>query len=444
MKRILLSLATVTFLVGAGAYATRAFFSDTETSTGNTFVAGSIDLQVDNTSYYNGLTGILEAYPAATWQKTDLTNQLFFNFVDIKPGDLGEDTVSLAVSNNPSWVCADLAITVNDDVTCTDSEMADDQDCTAPGMGTGDLASQLNFIFWADDGDNVLETDEQVLTQGPASNVLSGVTWALVDSTTNVWGEGVGKPMAPNTDYYLGKAWCFGVLTESRVQQALDNSPTIKPGVSCEGGEVNNAAQTDMLMGDISFYVEQARHNPNFVCGSHYTPVVMGRQNLENKDDSWQVIADDTWGNIAYSDGAQSFYGMVVGQGIAPGGYYQITLNGPGVCSSTDVLLASAGGNLFQSGYWNNWAPGLAPDCTGAPGQGIYNMALISDWYTFVADGSGNFAYAFNLALPKGSYSGVKVLVKKMLDSHVAPWVDGSTEHTTNLFETAPISFAVN
>jgi len=31
-----------------------------------------------------------------------------------------------------------------------------------------------------------------------------------------------------------------------------------------------------------------------------------------------------------------------------------------------------------------------------------------------------------------------------MLDSHVAPWVDGSTEHTTNLFETAPISFAVN
>ena len=34
--------------------ATGAFFSDTETSTGNTFTAGAIDLGVDNESYYNG------------------------------------------------------------------------------------------------------------------------------------------------------------------------------------------------------------------------------------------------------------------------------------------------------------------------------------------------------------------------------------------------------
>ena len=34
--------------------ATGAFFSDTETSQGNTFTAGAIDLLVDNESYYNG------------------------------------------------------------------------------------------------------------------------------------------------------------------------------------------------------------------------------------------------------------------------------------------------------------------------------------------------------------------------------------------------------
>ncbi len=55
MKRILLSIATIA-LVGAGAAAaTNAFFADTETSNGNVFTAGSIDLKVDHTlATYNG------------------------------------------------------------------------------------------------------------------------------------------------------------------------------------------------------------------------------------------------------------------------------------------------------------------------------------------------------------------------------------------------------
>ena len=38
-------------LVASG---TVAFFSDTESSTGNVFAAGSLDLLIDNESYYNG------------------------------------------------------------------------------------------------------------------------------------------------------------------------------------------------------------------------------------------------------------------------------------------------------------------------------------------------------------------------------------------------------
>ena len=53
-RNILLSLIVIGAVGGAAAYGgTGAFFNDTETSTGNTFAAGAIDLKVDNTSYYN-------------------------------------------------------------------------------------------------------------------------------------------------------------------------------------------------------------------------------------------------------------------------------------------------------------------------------------------------------------------------------------------------------
>ena len=47
MKKLLLSLATVAIVVTGGVFATRAYFSDTETSVGNTFTAGTIDIAVD-------------------------------------------------------------------------------------------------------------------------------------------------------------------------------------------------------------------------------------------------------------------------------------------------------------------------------------------------------------------------------------------------------------
>jgi predicted ribosomally synthesized peptide with SipW-like signal peptide len=57
MKRILKSLAVVIAVGAIAGVATYSFFSDTETSTGNTFTAGSIDLKVDHKHVmYNGDT----------------------------------------------------------------------------------------------------------------------------------------------------------------------------------------------------------------------------------------------------------------------------------------------------------------------------------------------------------------------------------------------------
>ena len=49
MKKILLSLVAIVAVAGVVAGVTIAFYNDTETSAGNIFVAGSVDLKVDHT-----------------------------------------------------------------------------------------------------------------------------------------------------------------------------------------------------------------------------------------------------------------------------------------------------------------------------------------------------------------------------------------------------------
>ncbi|MDO8430681.1 MAG: TasA family protein [Candidatus Taylorbacteria bacterium] len=82
MKRILLALSAVVFLGAAVAGGTGAFFGDVETSTGNTFAAGSLDLKVDSQCHYYqdnidvGCTALTQGSttPVAfgNWTETDL------------------------------------------------------------------------------------------------------------------------------------------------------------------------------------------------------------------------------------------------------------------------------------------------------------------------------------------------------------------------------------
>lgn len=256
--RILLSSIT---LLAAGALvigATFAFFSDTETSQDNTLTAGAIDLKIDNTSYYNGVLN-----ENTSWQLNDLTDQLFFDFSDVKPGDLGEDTISLHAQND-YWLCANLTLTANDDNTCTEPELLDDATCTEPDTDLldGELAQNINFIFWADDGDNVLETGEEVIEEGSASAVLNK-NIALADSQTNGGDPIIG---GDNETYYIGKAWCFGTLTKDPVPAGEGVNPTVDGGVTCDGSLLDNATQTDKVLADIQFDAVQARNNPDFTC----------------------------------------------------------------------------------------------------------------------------------------------------------------------------------
>jgi hypothetical protein len=271
-KKILLSAGMILFVATGVAGMTGAFFSDVETSTGNTFTAGAVDLKIDSVAHVNGLVcfknkwhpesvvvwnpktldleltpnadvpGAISTYNianpsnkpkagedcATTWGQPngiDIVGQKFFSFADIKPGDSGENTISIHVHNNDAWLCAEVMNLVDDENGVTEPESAVDF-----ALG-GELSSKMLMTVWEDDGDNILEDGEKVLASGKPI----GGKMALYDSTT-----GAG-PFPGGAVRFLGVKWELPA-------------------------SVGNEVQTDRLTADISFSVEQARNNPNFRC----------------------------------------------------------------------------------------------------------------------------------------------------------------------------------
>jgi predicted ribosomally synthesized peptide with SipW-like signal peptide len=294
IKKVLISLLSIGAVTIVAVMATSAFFNDKETSTGNVLVAGALDLKIDNTCYYNGLACVPALGPddqelgysvwssnpragdpngekcSCTWESKDLEEgDVFFDLHDLKPGDWEEDTISIDV-DNPSWLCADIRQTRDADNSCTEPEQDDEAGLCVDPDGNGELAENLQFVFWEDDGDNVYECRdrqncEKILTKGPASDVLGSKTWALADSSTD------NGPIGPDT-YYIGKFFCFGEIGFSP-KPLGDGSPLVRgSGFTCNGKPLDNKSQTDSLEGDITFYAEQARHNEKFLCESAPPP----------------------------------------------------------------------------------------------------------------------------------------------------------------------------
>lgn len=277
MKKIIMSAGSLIFAGALVVTATGAFFSDTETSTGNTFTAGAIDLQIDNSSYVlSSSTGQIIAWPGTSWSLTDLTVERFFDFIDLKPGDFGEDTISIHVDNNDAWLCAAAQVTsdLDNGITEPEDEVSLPNNDDNDGTGDGDLDSEVNFAFWADDGDNVLETGENIFLAGPVSALGGTGQIALSDSSgTGPFGS---TPVPGGTTQYVGKAWCFGTLTPAPITQDgvnTGNPTTLGSGFTCNGASVGNISQTDSLTADLQFYAVQSRNNLQFTCAANYTPV---------------------------------------------------------------------------------------------------------------------------------------------------------------------------
>lgn len=276
MKKILSSvmmLALVALFAGAG---TMAYFSDTETTTDNTFVAGTVNLEVANAGYYNGVlqdgSGLTED---TTWPLSDLTDELFFNFDDVKPGDWGENTTTLQANTNPYYACMNVTLTSSAENGVGEPE-DEDGDTADNGNWNGELDDEIHFIAWADDGDNVLEDNETLvldrhLDMFPQGALNTGETLGLADGDSNIFGVD-GDPLTPGVDYNLGHGWCFGDLTLAPVAAGSGVNPTVDPGFTCDGSLVTNVSQSDDVVGNISFYAVQERNNTTFDCETEWNP----------------------------------------------------------------------------------------------------------------------------------------------------------------------------
>jgi hypothetical protein len=260
--------------VGAAAFAgANAFFSDTETSTGNVLSAGSLDLRIDSTAHYDGMvcTGgvwvdedtdstnnprpeLIGQPCSGSWTSRDLTQEQFFNLSDVKPGDTGENTISLLPVNNKAWACVRVDNLQNNENTRIGPEIKAG-DTTDDPQG-GELAQNVFFTAWADtNGDNKWNGDEPLLFTnqfGPASDVLNGKTYALADSLHG------NIPLDGNVTKYIGLQWCAGTMTVN----------TGTHTITCDGAGMGNNTQTDSMTADMHFYVEQFRNNSTFNCNN--------------------------------------------------------------------------------------------------------------------------------------------------------------------------------
>jgi predicted ribosomally synthesized peptide with SipW-like signal peptide len=127
MKKIIASLAMITLVATLVVGATRAIFSDTETSFDNTFAAGTLDLKVDGSD----------------------EPVVHVTLSDMKPGDTY--TQNWTFSNTGSltgqpWI--EIVNLVNYDNDCNDPEAAvPDTTCGVPGAGEGELGANLRIVI---------------------------------------------------------------------------------------------------------------------------------------------------------------------------------------------------------------------------------------------------------------------------------------------------------
>lgn len=183
MRKILLSLITIVVVSAAVVKGTQALFSDTETSTGNTFAAGTLDLNLEGNDI----------------------DVAIFNVTDAKPGDSGADvwTVDNVGTINGYLDLHSLTLT-DDDNSCNEPEGLVDGSC---GAGEGELSANMTVNLFIDvNGDGIFDVvDGDTTIYGGA---LSGIA---SDYDQDI-------PLDAGDTKYISLAWEISALTDNAIQ----------------------------------------------------------------------------------------------------------------------------------------------------------------------------------------------------------------------------------
>lgn len=185
MNRVLLGIMTIVLvcaLIGGGVY---AYFSDIETSTGNTFTSGTLDLNLDGGN----------------------TNVVKFTVSAVKPGDSGAGTWTVAnVGTIDGYLDLETIGATEDIGTTTDPELVDEPTHADTNQLGTYLLGHL-FIDTNNDGNwDAGETDIFGTNASPAAiNTVSA-------------NYSIGLSLANGGSNYVTLAWSVAGSADNRIQ----------------------------------------------------------------------------------------------------------------------------------------------------------------------------------------------------------------------------------
>ena len=210
MKKILISLMAIALVIGLVGAGTMAYFSDTETSSGNTFTAGTLDLTVSATG-------------------------MPFNVGPMKPGDSGSGKIALTNAGTIGAAKLDISMST---VTNNDVSTADPENDLGTNSGLGDLGGQLQMVLW-------LDVEQNGAFDAGDVELLSDGTMSAYDATDNP------SLTYAAADTYSGDSW-NKVLT-AMAQDAVDDF-VISYNLPAD---TDNRIMTDTITFDVTFTLEQ-------------------------------------------------------------------------------------------------------------------------------------------------------------------------------------------
>jgi len=268
MKKILISLAVVVAVAAIVVGGTIAYFSDTETSTGNTFTAGTIDISVNDMN---------------PWNES-------FTLADMKP--CYTDYINFRINNdlsdpNPVNIFKKITVTSEATGTVSEPECTEQNGYWTPGtpgscdFTQGDI-NDLSSVIWYD------------LSVEVYNNQDHKIWWQTIytdddhKSIKNVYGPD------GNRDVFLGMIPAGGYML-------VEQSYHLKPGAG-------NEYQGDIMTFDIEVKGEQ----------------LYGTAWLENKEgaEPWKlVLGDDINGELTYKVKHPTFDFQFDGKVEFPGTY---------------------------------------------------------------------------------------------------------------------------
>jgi len=290
--KILASLIVIGLVASTIGLGTYAYFSDIETSTGNTFTAGTIDIAIDEQNPWVGRYSLEDMKPS-TWKYIEF---------DIKN-----------VGGNPVVLWKHLR------VMGTDTGKVTEPECTDQG---GLYASPEGPCAWNNPDKNDIDTK--------------------IDYDLIVGDKIIFAPEEHIKISDINSMWMpLGTLAQG-------DTIHVKQSYHLES-DAGNEYQGDVMTFDIEIYGEQ-------LLGPGPSESTENKLFLDNKDGdpNWNFIADGMWGLLKYGDGATFKY-TFEGHGLMATTEYCLIYyadpwpgNNPG--KLIDAMTTNGSGNVNKAG----------------------------------------------------------------------------------------------